>query len=487
MKHTLKLLALSLLAVSVLTLIKAPSASAASLTVSTDTNPSTCTLDEAIENINDQARNNTDCVEIDAYGTNDTITIPEGTVLLTADLPQITESVTITGAGMGETVIDGDGQWQAIEALLTSGDFTLIGITVTAYNISGVRVRDAENTTISEVEVDGGGTASTNGFLLGIGVLNNTSYESTVNLSDIYIHDFNVDVSNILQGLAVGTSGQSEMNIKGNRITVARMHNTSATQTVILGAIDAVNGGSPFAADISNITVSDASSEGSLAFGIALINIGNTNLIPVLNIANATIDKIESSESFPLEIPSLGIFAAVENDGETAQATINATNVLISQMSGGSINCGVVDLGPFYGGNGTGTGTITSTGGNLSDDTTCSPYFTNPTDQNNLTNLSSTLGTLSNNGGFVPTIPLLQGSPAIDSGVTVPSLTTDARLAVRPQGTAYDSGAYESPFSKAVAVSALASTGESAMLYSFLAGSLVLIGSAVFFTRRFGL
>ncbi len=85
MKNTLKLLALSLIAASILSLIKAQSASAASMTVNTDTNPSTCTLDEAIENINDQAQTNADCVETGSYGVNDSITIPEGTVLLTAD------------------------------------------------------------------------------------------------------------------------------------------------------------------------------------------------------------------------------------------------------------------------------------------------------------------------------------------------------------------------------------------------------------------
>lgn len=79
---------------------------------------------------------------------------------------------------------------------------------------------------------------------------------------------------------------------------------------------------------------------------------------------------------------------------------------------------------------------ISSSGGNLSDDNTCSSYFTQPTDQNNVTTLASYLAPLADNGGFVPTMALLQGSPAIDAGVAVEGLATDARQATRPQGTA---------------------------------------------------
>jgi len=84
-----------------------------------------------------------------------------------------------------------------------------------------------------------------------------------------------------------------------------------------------------------------------------------------------------------------------------------------------------------------------SSGGNISDDASCNDYFTHPTDQTEVSGLASTLGPLTDNGGLVPTIPLLPGSPAIDAGVTVPGLTTDARGVSRPQCAAYDSGAYE--------------------------------------------
>ena len=40
---------------------------------------------------------------------------------------------------------------------------------------------------------------------------------------------------------------------------------------------------------------------------------------------------------------------------------------------------------------------------------------------------------------------LAAGSPAIDAGVAIPSVTTDRVGVVRPQGSAYDVGAYERP------------------------------------------
>jgi hypothetical protein len=56
--------------------------------------------------------------------------------------------------------------------------------------------------------------------------------------------------------------------------------------------------------------------------------------------------------------------------------------------------------------------------------------------------LNPLLGPLQNNGGPTLTLALLSGSPAIDRGVTN-KLTVDQRGVSRPQGSAYDVGAYE--------------------------------------------
>jgi hypothetical protein len=57
--------------------------------------------------------------------------------------------------------------------------------------------------------------------------------------------------------------------------------------------------------------------------------------------------------------------------------------------------------------------------------------------------IEARLGPLQDNGGPTWTMALLAGSPAIDAGVAVAGVTTDQRGVARPQGAAYDIGAYE--------------------------------------------
>ena len=80
---------------------------------------------------------------------------------------------------------------------------------------------------------------------------------------------------------------------------------------------------------------------------------------------------------------------------------------------------------------------ITSEGGNFSLQSGCG--FTQPTDH---PDTDARLGALAENGGFSKTRALLPGSPAIDAGVNCPPPTTDQRGVERPSGGC-DSGAYE--------------------------------------------
>jgi len=92
-----------------------------------------------------------------------------------------------------------------------------------------------------------------------------------------------------------------------------------------------------------------------------------------------------------------------------------------------------------------GTATFTTAGNNISSDASCNNFIA-ATDQF-LTD--SLLDDLADNGGEVPTMALLTGSPAIDAGNNVTCLTIDARSESRPDdgdgdGTATcDVGAYE--------------------------------------------
>lgn len=90
---------------------------------------------------------------------------------------------------------------------------------------------------------------------------------------------------------------------------------------------------------------------------------------------------------------------------------------------------------------GNGFGPLTDAGHNLSSDATC--HFTGP---GSLNQTDPLLGTLADYGGTTQTIPLLAGSPAIDTGATAAGVTQDQRGNPRPQGLAYDIGAFERSF-----------------------------------------
>ncbi len=461
------------LAVSVLAFLTlSNNVSAATITVDTDLNPSLCTLDEAITNINDGAQTYADCVESGAWGTADTITIPAGTVTLTANLPFISETVDIQGAGMGETTIDGDGQWRAIGANVSANTLSVSDLLVTNFSTSAINSDDA-NLVVRRVEVDGSGAIGA-GALSGIGV-STANRDIGVTIEDTYIHDLNTNSDQV--GLIAGIAflNKTSMDITIHRTTVENISASLPSNASSIG-IFAIGGlfdgqGTPadFSVDYENLTVSNISSPVN-AVGVGLIGsvAGGSSSISG-SLRNNTIVNVDVSGS----ISSGGLVASVGSfdPNDSYAVDLNIQNLLLSNTN----NCSVKDISTDFGGTGTADISVTSSGGNIDDNNTCHDYLTHTTDQNNLTNLASTLGPLSDNGGFVPTIPLLQGSPAVDSGVTVPGLTTDARQAVRPQGSAYDSGAYESPYSKPVTAN-LASTGSNPLLYLITAALVISTG-----------
>jgi hypothetical protein len=163
-------------------------------------------------------------------------------------------------------------------------------------------------------------------------------------------------------------------------------------------------------------------------------------------------------------------------------------DVINSVVYGTDSNCLSLDISPLFGTDSTSVRTITSNGGNISDDGTCSTFFNQASDQNYVTNLATTLGSISDNGGYVPTIPLHLGSPAIDAGITVVGLNTDARLTSRPQGLAFDSGAYEyvpvtSTVNTPQTTETLADTGNSQV--NILAVSLIILMSSGYVLKSF--
>ncbi len=95
--------------VGLIILLTGTTAQAATLYVNTRDDESTgtqCSLREAVNAIN-QGFDGDGCVSDDPYGINDTINIPAYTIFLSAGKIQITNGVTIQGAGYKQTIIDG--------------------------------------------------------------------------------------------------------------------------------------------------------------------------------------------------------------------------------------------------------------------------------------------------------------------------------------------------------------------------------------------
>lgn len=406
-----------------------------------------CQLSEAIININDQAQTYTDCAAGD--GNNDTIVLPAGTITLSDNLPGISQSVTIQGQGMGNSIIDGNnGQWRVINASAGSSmNYSFTSFTIRAFNSTGL-VTSNGNASIENIEVDGTDALFT-GSGSPVGILNDSAIDNTVSIANLYVHDLIIN-NGALNAVGVGTGGAATTSLTAQNITI-----TDVTNTDPAGAINSfliavgLFGGAPgthgVTGSVSNYTATNIHSAGSVnAIAVLGAAIGTSNTETDITLNNATFTDISSPNSYA---GVLGAGGAGFQQGDVGFARLRVANVI---LAGNSIatGCDTLDLTSIFGGQGSGSGEIVSLGGNLSSDNTCSSYLTHATDQNNVTNLSSFFAPLANNGGYVPTLALLEGSPAIDSGVTVSGLTTDARLAARPQGSGFDSGAYESPYTK---------------------------------------
>jgi len=455
---------------------------------------SNCSLSEAITNINaGDATAYPECTGIGVFGTDDTITIPAGTVTLTSDLPQINipdgSGVTIAGAGRNDTLVDGSDLYAIFTVSGGTGsDFTISDLSVArngedasaaifissgnimdsisisnlrAYNNTlstargGIGISSANNISVEQTEIDHNSTGM-NQVAAGLMIASNGV--GTINLDQLNVHD-NASVvgANALPGLLViDNAGSQQINLLNSTV-----YNNESD---FVGSVELVSQGGEV--NVANVTV--ANNQSAELGGLILYSIGGDWSFSV---NNSTISNNIATNS------SYGLTAGLVIGATNSNPNLTLTNTLLAnnKANGISANCLLSGLGlPFNSG-----------GGNISDDPTCTSVLNQPTDQNNLTPLASTLGPLSDNGGFVPTIPLLENSPAVDAGVNVAGLTTDARLAVRPQGNAFDSGAYESPYSKAVTKNSLASTGQDGSRYTVIALSILTLSSSLLLLKRY--
>ncbi|MCA9344863.1 hypothetical protein KC946_03425 [Candidatus Saccharibacteria bacterium] len=470
------------LSLGVATILGSGSAKAATLNVS-----GSCTISDAIDSVNagsDQAS----CGGT-AYGTNDTINIPAGTLTLNTDLPQITESVTVQGAGMNDTIIDGDAsQYRLFRA--QGVDIKISDMKIQAYEQYALL---AENCNVILENLDINAENSTNQWS-NLMIMNDSPNTFTLFTNNLYIHDIDYSES-IVYGMLVNQNGGGTLNSVINNTTLSNINNSTGTVNGFALGVG-LQGNTPGNTGTVNATVTNTTIHNVTAANIAAPFVGgalaaggdaNTNM----TIYNVTITGMRgiTGNAFPLTGVKSAAFYAVTaglTSGDTADANINVGNSLLADnlSDGVSSNCEVADLTSGFSGAGTGNATVTSLDYNMSDDGSC-VNFTQSHDQQNVSNILSTLGPLINNGGAVPTRALLPGSPAISTGGAVLGVTTDARGVSRPS-TNPSIGAYQyvagvsttSPDVDTVSANGtLADTGQNVQLITLLACSLILLAT----------
>jgi len=508
-------LALSLL-IGVL-LIVTPARAAATITVTTTSdaiaNNDGCSLREAIIAANTDSAFS-DCP---AGSGADTIVfdsaLPQpATIILTnsgagedsaatGDL-DISGTLTISGTGMGFTIIDGDGADRVFE-ILGGARVTLLGITVrngnpgisadgggiavdstgvltlthgavisnTALRGGGVAVWGALEAFDGAVNGNDGGGISNDGGLLtltnvqiisntgGYGVRNENQAPFTFSRGQVSGNQgggiYNATSSATLSDISiVNNSGVGVYNTGGtsSHLTMHRCTVAGNTTTGSGGGIS--NGGVGAITDVYDTRINGNTAAVS---GGGVFNNG------IMNVNRSTIDHNQAKSGGGIEHfggnlhltnDTLSSNTASDNGGglynEASAILTNVTlnlNTTSDPGNGGnifndnaqlSIGNSIVAHSVAAGNCGTNGGFLNSLGHNLDDDNTCGFGATG-----DITSADPLLSPLQDNGGATQTHALLSGSPAIDKGDDTACPATDQRGVARPQGAACDIGAYE--------------------------------------------
>lgn len=465
------------------------------------------------------------------------------------DLPSDT-SITIAGAGVAETTINAggfavfvaDGEEQdytfkdflitnaaprAIE--IAAADHAVLdhvdvadsqgGISIVAFhtNISSVNIHDCDTEALQGSQMAG----------LSIGIeVSDVANPPTLSISDSKIYDNNAYAG--LSGLNVWGSGTGQVVAATADITIQRtsvLGNTSRKQAGMdLGlasyqnelqlTIDAVT--------VANNVVTETEST-SLTTYVSGVYVKIVNLADGFNFTNVTVANNVATNTGNAGDTVAGLFGIFFNPSSPVSMvnttvignTVTQTNQSATSYSslfmlkytydpqagpidfapgatsqnglfagntrnGGTLSCGPVDKA-MVGLTGMADATPADDGHNITDDSKCTGYAHEPTLYDTLEHEAR------DNGGNVPTVALLDGSPAINAGGQVLSVSTDAR-GVSRQG--YNSaGAYQGVLAAATATptvaknGTLAETGIVAISATLLA--CLLLGSLAFAYRDY--
>jgi hypothetical protein len=476
--------------------VATPSAQAATITVTADALDvlngvdASCSLREAITNINNGADTYADCANTGAaYGTSDTINIPAGTYThaiagtgedfnATGDY-DLRASVVINGAGAGTTFIDGAAADRVFHIPSSSvGNVNgVANITVTVSNMTvrngkltvagwegvgaGFWLTGVNNTlAITNVTVTGNLLTGANGGA-GIGAYSRTT-ANTLTVTNSTVSNNNIAAGNYGAGINVnlGNVSISGSTFSGNTGTnaaaayLANLASLSIADSTFTGNTGTGLGGAmylntpPAGSTISNSRIigntTGAGTGGGLYLKNGTLTISGTEVSG--NTAGTGGGVYVNGTALTIENSTI---ASATNGGGlyNIAGTTNLNFVTVAGNTGGNVTRagGTVSVknsiiaDPATGANC--TGVVTDAGTNFEAHVgatyTCPGTFTR--------NTASGLSALANNGGSTQTMALAGASAARNIANTATLLGTDQRGTARAAAP-HDAGAFESPY-----------------------------------------
>ena len=379
-KNIITFLAVTLFAVLV-SLIFAPKANATTYNVTPTPAFGDCDIYSAIIAADTQAASGF----CPAGSASNTINMSAGTYSLVADLPAIngTSNINIVGASAENTIVDGTG----------------------GYN--GVNTYSVSNLTFQNFSPAAG----------------QPLFAFTANVTV----DSVIARNNTCLNFAGGPVCALFVNFSGQPITINIKNSAFYENTAVFVLAITNNDGNAVTANIVNNTFS-----GNNAFPINIVNTATEGGTMTANITNNTFAQNAQAQDYG--DPSLGAINVNVFAGEVVYypATVN----LLNNIFYANLNFGTAQNCPTAPG---ANSTITSNGGNISDDNTCATYFIATNDLNETDALISPLAL--DMGTYVRAINA--SSPAYNNAIAAGAPSTDQRGVARPQEGGYDSGAYE--------------------------------------------
>jgi CSLREA domain-containing protein len=304
----------------------------------------------------------------------------------------ITDHLLLSGAGPDETIIDAGGLDRVLDLFGEDTVVAISGLTIRNGSLppglatdeaGGGGIRNAAGLSLSRVRLQGNRVNGTSPADAGGGLFNTAT---------CVLRDSTIEQNRAASGGGVANRNGSSLEIQASTLN----GNRSETGAGLF------NEGR---AKVVNTTLSgNRALESSLSAGGGILNQG------ALELVQSTLAYNQASEAG----------GGISNEGD-----LSLVNSLLAANIGG--DCDLPRA-------------MTSLGHNLDSDATCG--LSSATDLNGL---DPRIDALASHGGPTQTHGLLLGSPAVDRGrdLGAEGVTTDQRGSVRPQGSGFDIGAFE--------------------------------------------